>query len=117
MNTFFKVATLAASLAALAVAGGCARKKPKAGDDESSGSSTYGTQGGPSGSGAGGSVVGAPSETGAGGAMPSGRVVYFEFDSSELNQEGQQIVEAWGAYLAANASAKVRLEGHADERG
>lgn len=49
--------------------------------------------------------------------LPSGRVVYFEFDSSELKPEGQALVDAWGVYLAANPGIKVRLEGHADERG
>jgi peptidoglycan-associated lipoprotein len=54
---------------------------------------------------------------GAAARLPSARVVYFAFDSSDLSGDGQAVVEAWGAYLSANASAKVRLEGHCDERG
>ena len=37
--------------------------------------------------------------------------------SSEINGEGQAVVDGWAAYLSANGSAKVRLEGHCDERG
>ena len=50
-------------------------------------------------------------------SMPNVRTVYFEFDSSEISGDGQALVEGWAAYLAANSSARVRLEGHCDERG
>src|SRR5688572_2680839 len=50
-------------------------------------------------------------------SMPNVRVIYFEFDSSALNGEGQTLADGWAAYLSANANAKVRLEGHCDERG
>jgi peptidoglycan-associated lipoprotein len=45
------------------------------------------------------------------------RVVYFDFDSSEIKGEGTDIVAAHAKYLANTASARVRLEGHTDERG
>lgn len=45
------------------------------------------------------------------------RVVYFELDSSEIRDEDRAIVEAHAGYLAAHPQARVRLEGHADERG
>jgi peptidoglycan-associated lipoprotein len=45
------------------------------------------------------------------------RVVYFDFDSSEIKGEGTDIVAAHAKYLAANPSTHVRLEGHTDERG
>jgi peptidoglycan-associated lipoprotein len=44
-------------------------------------------------------------------------VVYFEFDRSEIRAEFNDLLAAHGRYLAANANAQVRLEGHADERG
>lgn len=50
-------------------------------------------------------------------SMPNLRVIYFEFDSSALSGEGQTLADGWAAYLSANANAKVRLEGHCDERG
>ncbi len=45
------------------------------------------------------------------------RVIYFEFDSSEILPEYRKTVEAHAAYLAANTNVIVTLEGHADERG
>ena len=47
----------------------------------------------------------------------SERVIYFELDSSRIQAQYQDIVAAHAAYLAANDSARVTLEGHADERG
>ena len=45
------------------------------------------------------------------------RVVYFEFDKSDVRSDDKELVTKHAAFLAANASQKVRLEGHADERG
>ena len=47
----------------------------------------------------------------------SHRVIYFEFDSSEVTPEGRDILAAHAAYLAAHPTQKMVLEGHADERG
>jgi peptidoglycan-associated lipoprotein len=44
-------------------------------------------------------------------------VIYFEFDSSEIRADFNDMLAAHGRYLAATPSASVRLEGHADERG
>ncbi len=44
-------------------------------------------------------------------------VFYFDFDKSVVKQNGFDALEKHAAYLAANANASVRLEGHADERG
>jgi peptidoglycan-associated lipoprotein len=49
--------------------------------------------------------------------MPSENVVYFEFDSTALNDTGRKVIAAYGRYLSANPSVRVRLEGHTDERG
>ncbi len=45
------------------------------------------------------------------------RVIYFEFDRSNVRAEFRPIIEAHAAYLQANSSARVILEGHTDERG
>jgi len=45
------------------------------------------------------------------------RLVYFDFDNSEIKGEGITVVAAHGKYLAANHDTRVRLEGHTDERG
>ena len=45
------------------------------------------------------------------------RVIYFEYDSSEIKAEYRAAVEAHAAYLTQNSGTTVTLEGHADERG
>lgn len=52
---------------------------------------------------------------------PSGvladRTLYFEFDSSEVQDEYMELIERHAAYLSQYPDAAVRLEGHTDERG
>lgn len=50
-------------------------------------------------------------------SLLSKRVIYFDFDKSEVKSEYRPIVAAHAAYVAAHGSARVTLEGHADERG
>jgi peptidoglycan-associated lipoprotein len=67
-----------------------------------------------------GAGEGAGAAGGAGGmnaAQLSNRLVYFDFDSSDIKSEYTAIVAVHARNLAANASIKVRLEGHTDERG
>ncbi len=45
------------------------------------------------------------------------RVIYFDFDRSKVKSEYEEIIAAHATYLANNPGARVRLEGHADERG
>lgn len=45
------------------------------------------------------------------------RVIYFDFDSDQIGQNYLTLLEHHGKYLAANPDVKLRLEGHADERG
>ncbi len=45
------------------------------------------------------------------------KTIYFDFDSYQVKAEYQSIVAAHGAYLAAHPTARVNLQGHADERG
>jgi len=44
-------------------------------------------------------------------------VIYFDYDRSSIREEYSQVLQAHGAWLAANQGRTVRLEGHADERG
>ena len=57
--------------------------------------------------------------TGAGGAasLPTARLLHFDLDKSEIKPEDVPTVEAWAKYLSSKPGAKVRLEGHCDERG
>lgn len=45
------------------------------------------------------------------------RVFYFDFDVSEFRQADRDVLNFHAQDLAANPSKRVRLEGHADERG
>ncbi|WP_455235159.1 peptidoglycan-associated lipoprotein Pal [Thiogranum longum] len=47
----------------------------------------------------------------------SQRVIYFAFDSSEVAEQDRELVNAHAAFLAANPTVNVSVEGHADERG
>ncbi|MEM7504762.1 MAG: peptidoglycan-associated lipoprotein Pal [Pseudomonadota bacterium] len=44
-------------------------------------------------------------------------IIYFDFDQSELRAEYGDLLARHAAQLANNAGMRVRLEGHADERG
>lgn len=45
------------------------------------------------------------------------RIIYFDYDSSDIQSQFRETVEAHAAFLIANPSVVVALEGHADERG
>jgi peptidoglycan-associated lipoprotein len=57
--------------------------------------------------------------SGSGASAPAGvaRLIYFDFDSSEIRPEFVPVIAAHARALARNASVRVRLEGHTDERG
>ncbi|MGI9235263.1 MAG: peptidoglycan-associated lipoprotein Pal [Woeseiaceae bacterium] len=46
-----------------------------------------------------------------------GMVIYFDFDSSEVRAQDQELVSRHAAQISDNMGSRVRLEGHADERG
>ena len=50
-------------------------------------------------------------------SLLSKRVIYFDFDKSDIKSQYRDIVAAHAAYLRAHSSARITLEGHADERG
>lgn len=45
------------------------------------------------------------------------RIIYFDYDSSEVTPESLDIITTHGQFVASNQVRKIRLEGHADERG
>ncbi len=45
------------------------------------------------------------------------KVFYFDFDVSEFMASDRDVLAIHGRNLAANSGARIRLEGHADERG
>lgn len=111
MNALVKM-TLIAALLAVA---GCAKDQTRpAGDTagDTSGTSTT-PYSGPSS----GSTDITSGTASARASLPNVRTIYFAFDSSEITGEGQTVVDGWAAYLSANPSARIKLEGHCDERG
>ncbi|MEM7292773.1 MAG: peptidoglycan-associated lipoprotein Pal [Pseudomonadota bacterium] len=45
------------------------------------------------------------------------KVIYFDYDASSILDEYQQVITNHAQYLSDYGDVKVRLEGHADERG
>ncbi|HSC47108.1 MAG TPA: peptidoglycan-associated lipoprotein Pal [Gammaproteobacteria bacterium] len=45
------------------------------------------------------------------------RVVYFDFDKSDIKPEYLDTLTAHAKYLIANPTQKIRIEGYCDERG
>ncbi len=45
------------------------------------------------------------------------RTIYFDYDSSQLQPQYIDILRAHASYLASDSTARVTLDGHADERG
>lgn len=111
---------LAAVLFAAFAATGCASRgakplpPPSASSSVDTGISTSGT--GSSGVGS-GSTIGSAAPLPAGGYDLSARTVYFAYDSAEIDTAGQGVISNYGKYLTGSPAAKVRLEGHTDERG
>ena len=46
-----------------------------------------------------------------------GMIIYFDYDRAEIKPEYVSVVSAHARFLNGNASRKVLLEGHANERG
>lgn len=47
----------------------------------------------------------------------SKRVIYFEYNQDTVKSEFTELIQAHAKYLNDNRGRKIRLEGHADERG
>lgn len=109
-----------ASLVLAGVLAGCSTIGGK--DEQGSGAGAPVTEAGQGGAGSataaareGGSWRGDPLDDPAG--PLSTRVIYFEYDESQIHPDYQEIVISHGQYLAANPQLIVSVEGHADERG
>jgi peptidoglycan-associated lipoprotein len=49
--------------------------------------------------------------------VPSLRTIYYDYDRYEIKDEYRRIVEAHAKYLRDNPSARMTIQGNADERG
>jgi len=97
--------------------GACASKKPKFIPNQGPSAAESGAQG--AGANGAGANAGAEDEETQGpqGGLLATRLVYFDFDSSEIKGQGTDVVASHAKYLASHSGARVRLEGHTDERG
>jgi len=50
-------------------------------------------------------------------SMLSVRIIYFEYDSSDVKSEDRSTVEAHAAYLVDDPGTIITVEGHAEARG
>jgi len=110
-----------ALLAALVLLGACSSNPPadkgvpveeRTPSTDTSGAATTGTTGTAiSGSSTGANPLRDPRN------VLSKRSVYFEFDRYDVKDEYKPLIEAHGKYLQANKSAKMTIQGNADERG
>jgi peptidoglycan-associated lipoprotein len=112
------------ALVALAL-GACASKPPlnsAAGPGAGAGGASAQGSGADSGNasgtaGAGGNGAYDSSGGMAGAGAPQTKIIYFDFDSSDIKPEFVDVISAHARVISGNASIKVRLEGHTDERG
>jgi peptidoglycan-associated lipoprotein len=104
------VATVAV-LAVLAVAAGCKTKPEEIPTTPPAQTNTSDTTGVDN------SGVASEDAAGPSGELLSKRVVYFDLDKADIRADSQTVITAHARYLAGASGQKVRLEGHADERG
>lgn len=52
-----------------------------------------------------------------GAAFDSANNIYFDYDSSDIQDSQRATLEAKAAWLKKNSKAKITIEGHCDERG
>jgi peptidoglycan-associated lipoprotein len=62
-------------------------------------------------------ITGVADETKNPNSILSKRIIYFDFDRDTVRAEFVPLVQAHAKYLGENRNRKIRLEGHADERG
>lgn len=131
MKNFVMISLMTAALAM----GGCAQQHTaatagNAGGGYAAGSGTaggYGTGGygtgntGAGGYGSGGYGTGSgtytPAELNNPNSILAQRIIYFDFDSANIRPEFINVLNAHASLLAAYPNLRIRLEGHADERG
>jgi len=109
--------------AAVALVAACETTDPSE-DAGAGGTSGYGDSSGGAGAGAGGGGFGAPGSGVSSSALsPEARMqeigdtVLFGYDAYTLDTTGRALVERQAAFLVANPSVTLSIEGHCDERG
>lgn len=115
MKIFSKVLCVVVPVVMLVACGTAGSKKPGAGANRGSEVEVGGTGAESMGLEGSGGMLGESLNDPA--SILAKRIIYFDFDRSEIKEEFRNIIKAHATYLANNPSASVVLEGHADERG
>jgi peptidoglycan-associated lipoprotein len=119
-----RIVSIALLLAGAALLSGCPKKhdvvEPPAAGSQVSG-------GGAAGEGASSSATGLPGDASTQGANAMGtdattgplakKVIYFDFDKSEIKPEFADVVAAHARNMTSHPNLKMKLEGNTDERG
>lgn len=108
MKRFLSIVVLMSSLTLLAACPGKPPEKPAPAPETTTASTGVDNSG---------AATEDSDAAGPSGELLSKRIVYFDFDKSEIRADSQSVVAAHSQYLSKNPLQKVRLEGHADERG
>ena len=117
-----KIVSIACLFAAAALLAGCPKKATTV-EPPTSGSQVPGAGGasGAEGASTSTSPLGGDAGTmgGAGGGPNAsvGRIIYFDFDKSDIKPEFATVIAGNAQFLAAHPNAKLKLEGNTDERG
>lgn len=118
-----KILSIACLIAAAGLLAGCPKKNttvepptagsqvPGAANPNGEGASTSGAPLGEAGTTGAGQIIGGPEGSAA------SRVIYFDFDKSDIKPEYAAVVTANAQYLVAHPNARLKLEGNTDERG
>jgi peptidoglycan-associated lipoprotein len=121
-----RVMTIACLLAGMVMLAGCPKKAttvlpPTAGSQVGGGSASTSPSTGPSTS---GSEIGGDNGVNGGRGVAGDatgplarKIIYFDFDKSEIKPEFADIVKASAQLLTTRPALKVKLEGNTDERG
>jgi peptidoglycan-associated lipoprotein len=116
-----RIVAIALLMAGAALLSGCPKKHnvvepPTAGTQVPSSSNTTGTEGASTT----GRALGGDAAAGAN-AMTTGplakRIIYFDFDKSEIKPEFADTVSAHARNLTSHPNLRMKLEGNTDERG
>jgi peptidoglycan-associated lipoprotein len=103
-------------VAAALSSAGCKTNKPKSGPSSQTEVGNAADSSGADAANA-GSVGSDEDVAGPQGGLLAKRIIYFDFDSSDIKGEGNDVVAAHAKYLASHAGTRVRLEGNTDARG
>jgi peptidoglycan-associated lipoprotein len=120
-NSMKRILSIACLFAVATLLAGCPKKattvEPPTAGSQVAGSGNTGEGASTSTSPLGGDAGTMGGAQGAGAAGGAGRVIYFDFDKSDIKPEFAGVIAANAQNLTAHPGLKLKLEGNTDERG